>query len=210
MRGTVTLTGKNTNVTGDPVTKEFTIGKAAQTIAASNQTKTFGAKAFALGAKLTAGDGKLTYKSGNTKVATVNATSGKITIKGAGTAKITVTAKATDNYKAATKTITVKVNKAANPMTVKPKTATVKSAALSKKNQTLKVGKVLTVKKNKGTVTYTKKSGNKNITIAKDGKVTVKKGLKAGTYSIKVNVKAAGNANYKAATKTVTFKVVVK
>ncbi|MBQ9361299.1 MAG: hypothetical protein IJT96_09725 [Lachnospiraceae bacterium] len=85
-----------------------------------------------------------------------------------------------------------------------------KSAALSKKNQTLKVGKVLTVKKNKGTVTYTKKSGNKNITIAKNGKVTVKKGLKAGTYSIKVNVKAAGNANYKAATKTVTFKVVVK
>ena len=206
---TVTLTGKNTNVTGDPVTKEFTIGKAAQTITASNQTKTFGAKAFALGAKLTAGDGKLTYKSNKTSVAKVSS-AGKITIKGAGTAKITVTAKATDNYEAATKTITVKVNKAANPMTVKAKTATVKLTALSKKNQTLAVGKVLTVKKNKGTVTYTKKSGNKNITIAKNGKVTVKKGLKAGTYSIKVNVKAAGNANYKAATKTVTFKVVVK
>ena len=41
-----------------------------------------------------------------------------------------------------------------------------------------------------------------------NGKVTVKKGLKKGTY--KVKVKAAGNKNYKAATKTVTFKIKVK
>ena len=43
-----------------------------------------------------------------------------------------------------------------------------------------------------------------------NGKVTVKKGLKKGTYKVKVKVKAAGNKNYKAATKTVTFKINVK
>ena len=96
-------------------------------------------------------------------------------------------------------------------MTVKAKTAKVSYKSLSKKAQTLKVGKVLTVSKKQGTVTYAKSSGNKNITINKTtGKVTVKKGLKKGTYSIKVKVTAAGNANYKKLTKTVTLKVQVK
>ena len=42
------------------------------------------------------------------------------------------------------------------------------------------------------------------------GKVTVKKKLKKGTYKIKVKVTAAGNSNYKALTRTVTFKIKVK
>ena len=43
-----------------------------------------------------------------------------------------------------------------------------------------------------------------------NGKVTVKKSLKKGTYKVKVKVKAAGNTNYKpSAVKTVTsaFKI---
>ena len=62
----------------------------------------------------------------------------------------------------------------------------------------------------KGTVTYTKKSGSKKITVSKAGKVTVKKGLAKGTYKVKVKVKAAGNTNYKAKTKIVTFTIKVK
>ena len=67
-------------------------------------------------------------------------------------------------------------------------------------------------KKGQGRLTYTKASGSKKITISKTtGKVTVKKGLKKGTYKIKVKVKAAGNTNYKAsAAQSVTFKVKVK
>lgn len=42
------------------------------------------------------------------------------------------------------------------------------------------------------------------------GKVTVKKGTKAGTYSCKASVTAAGDATYKSATKTVAVKVTVK
>ena len=46
----------------------------------------------------------------------------------------------------------------------------------------------------------------------KTGMVTIQKNkkMKKGTYTVKVKVKAAGNANYKAsAVKTVTFKVKV-
>ena len=56
-----------------------------------------------------------------------------------------------------------------------------------------------------------KYNGNSKITIAKStGKVTVKKGLKKGTYKVKVKVKAAGTSNYNALTKTVTFTIKVK
>jgi len=118
----------------------------------------------------------------------------------------------------AAKTIKWKINKAANPLTIKAKTATVKGSTKGKKG-TLKKTKKLAVtkvikftKQGQGTMTYTKAGGNKKITInKKTGKVTVTKGLKKGTYQVKVKVKAGGNANYKAsAVKAVTFKVIVK
>ncbi|MBQ6582647.1 MAG: hypothetical protein IJH77_02335 [Mogibacterium sp.] len=61
-------------------------------------------------------------------------------------------------------------------------------------------------------MTYSKVSGSSAVTInATTGTVTVKKGLKKGTYRVKVRVKAAGNANYTAsAVKEVTFAIVVK
>ena len=67
-------------------------------------------------------------------------------------------------------------------------------------------------KKGQGTLTYVKSSGNKKITInKKTGKVTVAKGLKKGTYVVKVKIKAAGNANYAAsAYKTVKVKILIK
>ena len=41
-------------------------------------------------------------------------------------------------------------------------------------------------------------------------KVTVKKGLKKGTYKVKVKVTAPGDSNYKKAVKQTTFKIRVK
>ena len=57
-----------------------------------------------------------------------------------------------------------------------------------------------------------KKSFRKYFRInGKTGKVTVKKGLKKGTYKVKAGVRAAGNDSYDAAAwKIVTFKVKVK
>lgn len=108
--------------------------------------------------------------------------------------------------------LTLLFPKGANPMSVKPKTASVNFKKLQKKNQTLKVSKVLDFKKKgQGTITYIKLSGNKKIKIdKKTGKVTVKKGLKKNTYKVKVKIKAAGNDNYLPGEVKVTYKVKVK
>ena len=60
----------------------------------------------------TGAKGSLTYKSSDTAIATVGST-GKVTAKKVGTVKITVTAAETDEYKKATKTVTIKVVPAA-------------------------------------------------------------------------------------------------
>lgn len=127
-----------------------------------------------------------------------------------GTATVIIKAKG-DRY---TGTIqkTFKITKGINTLKVKGKTATIKYSKVKKKAQTLKVAKVIKVaRKGQGKLTYAKASGNKKITInKKTGKVTVKKGLKKGTYKVKVKVTAAGNANYRQATKKVTFRIKVK
>ncbi|MDD6482320.1 MAG: metallophosphoesterase [Lachnospiraceae bacterium] len=88
----------------------YTIVKEAkkQTISVkSAYTKKVGDKAFKLNAKAKT---KLTYTSSNKKVATVDK-NGKVTIKGAGTATITVKAAASGQYKAATKKVSITVKK---------------------------------------------------------------------------------------------------
>ena len=126
----------------------------------------------------------------------------------AGTATALVTFKG--DYYEGTKALTFKINKAANTLSAKGKKPSVKAAKLKKKNQTVKRAKALAVRNAQGAVTYKKTKGNKKITVAKNGKITVKKGLKKGTYKIKVKVTAAGNSNYNKATKTVTVTVRVK
>ena len=127
----------------------------------------------------------------------------------AGKAKAIVTFRG--EYYEGVKTIPFTIKKAANPIKVSGRTAIVKYTNVKKKAQTLKRAKVLTVKSNKGPTTYTKTSGNGKIIVAKKtGKVTVKKGLKKGTYKVRVKVKAAGNGNFKAKTKYATMKIRVK
>lgn len=91
--------------------KTITINPASQKITGSTSyTKNTSSAAFTLDARLAKGDSKLSYTSDNKSVATVNSTTGKVTIKGAGTATITVTAPSTSNYKTAAYKVTVKVN----------------------------------------------------------------------------------------------------
>ena len=141
----------------------------------------------------------------------VNGTDYKISYKNnknAGTATVTITG--IGDFTGTTST-TFKINKIANPMTAKAKKSsfTVSLSKVTSAAQT--VATPITVSKAQGTVTYKKSSGSSNITVdSKTGKLTVKKGTKKGTYTVKVQVKAAGNTNYNAATKTVTLKVIVK
>lgn len=86
----------------------FQIAKANQKLTAkkTSYTKTVGAKSFSLsGVK---GYGALSYQSSDKNVVTVNK-HGKVTIKGVGTAKITVTAAGDKNHKKAKITIRIRV-----------------------------------------------------------------------------------------------------
>ena len=129
--------------------------------------------------------------------------------KNAGTYTVTITGK--NDYKG-TRKLSYKIVKAANPLKVKGLTATVKYSKVKKKAQIIAVSKVLSFAgKGAGKMTYRKVGGTNKITVdKKSGKITVKKGLKKGTYKIKVKIKAGGNSNYKAsAVKTVLFRIKV-
>lgn len=91
------------------VTKTFKISKAKAKITVKNTsyTKKTRSKAFSLGAKVNS-KGKLSYVSSNSKVVKVSS-NGKVTIKGKGTATITVKAAAKGNYLAATKKVKITV-----------------------------------------------------------------------------------------------------
>ena len=152
--------------------------------------------------------------------ATIHCTDGiincrHISIKSSVTKKPTYTATGVKTYKCTVcgkviKTETVAKLKKNNTLVVKAKKPTVQYTKLKKKNQVIAVKKAFTISKAQGKVSYKKASGNKKITVAKNGKITVKKGLKKGTYKIKVKVTAAGNTTYKAVTKTVTVTIKVK
>ena len=88
-------------------------------ITAKNITKTYGCKAFSIGAKSKSG-GKLTYSVADKKVVAVDK-KGKVTVKGYGQTKITITSAAKGKYPKAKKTITLTVKP------VKTKIASVKS-----------------------------------------------------------------------------------
>lgn len=84
--------------------------KSPQVISVSSvYNKTYGNKAFSLNARLTKGNGTLSFVSNAPKVAAVDARTGKVSIKDTGVATITITAAETSVFKKQTKTVTVKV-----------------------------------------------------------------------------------------------------
>lgn len=124
----------------------------------------------------------------------------------AGKATATLTGKG--KY-AGTKAVTFTIAKAVNPIKLTAKKAKVKYSVLKKKNQTIKQTAACTVSGAQGKVSWKKSSGNAKITVASNGTITVKKGLKKGTYKVGLKATAAGNTNYKAGTKTATLTIVV-
>lgn len=129
----------------------------------------------------------------------------------AGKGKITVTGK--NGYFGSAQGTFV-INKAAQ--TIGKVTPLAKTFKAKKKTKKLAKNKKFQLKAKatgdaKVKVSFTKanKVGGKKIIVSKTGKVTVKKGLKKGTYKIKVKVSKAGNKNYNAA-KTVMKTVKIK
>ena len=178
------------------------------TIKTYSKSLVFATKARTFSIGTTKAQGKVTYTPNtaakNAKITVT--TAGKVTVPKkcpVGTYTITVKAAGNSTYVAGSKTVTIKITKAANPLKIKVASKTYKRAKLSKK-KTFKIGAT----KAKGKVTYTrnKKAKKAKIKVTAKGKVTVPKKCKKGTY--KITVMAKGNTNYKAGSKTV--KIVVK
>lgn len=189
----ITITGKG-GYTGQKALS-FTI-KKAQAASKKNQAlqganafvKAYGSKPFYLRIKTT-GDGKLSYKSSNQKIAAVD-NAGKVTLKGSGKTIITVTAKATKNYNMAVKRISLTVNPK-RVVGLKAKAGN-KKMSVTWKQDVKASGYQLTYAKNSK---FTK--GKKNVMVKKNKttKHVVKKLKPKKTYYVKVRAyKKVGNA----------------
>ncbi len=198
------------NHNGASATAKLTVAKAASSISLAAQTKNYTGKALAYTGKVTKSGsaGKVTYAYYSDAKCTKSVKAANV--KAAGTYYVKATLAADANHKAATSAaVKLTIAKAAQPMAAKVVARTASFKTLKSKSVTVTVP--LSVTKAQGKLTYAKVSGDACLTINKTtGKVTVKKGTKKGTYTIKIRVSAAGNKNYKAGTKTVDCKVTVK
>lgn len=168
------IAGTPEEVVNPPMKKDNVITGISSSI-----KKTYGNKGFTLQAK---GQGAISYTSNAPNVVAVGRTDGKVSIKGCGKAIITVTAAGNDNYKPATKTITV---------TVAPKKAVI-SGVKSTAKKTIAVKWKKDAKSDGYQVQYStskKFKGAKTVDIKKNRTTStkIKKGLKAGKkYYVRV------------------------
>lgn len=156
-------------------------------------------------------DGKLIFESSDPSVATVNDT-GLVTIKGAGKTTLTIRVEETETYYGAVVDApSLDVWKAENTMAAKAKKATVYCAHSAEK-RTLTASNIA-VSKAICKVTYVNTSTDalaKRFAVNKStGKVALPKGIKVGTYVVKVKVTVAGDVNHTAGSKTVSYRIVV-
>ena len=108
------------------------------------------------------------------------------------------------------------INKASNTMTAKGKKVKIKASKLRKKTLIVKPAKSLQICTAVGDLNFKLASVNKKKfkkffkVDAGNGNVKIKKGLRKGNYKLKINIKAAGDANYLAAARQVTVTIKVK
>lgn len=113
------------------------------------------------------------------------------------------------------KTLIIKdPNKKNQALKVKAKSQKIKYSTIKKKKLTVKARDIFTISKAQGKITFSveeyDKKAQKKITLSKSGNLNIKKGLKKGTYSLRVNVYADGNKKYNFAKKTVKLIIKVK
>lgn len=161
-------------------------------------------------------------KASGSKYLSVSA-SGKVTVRkgapvGVHRAKVKVSAPAAaasgKSWAAASKTVTVKVTVGAQKVSLAKKSVAVKHAKAKRAKQTLTVA----VRTSSGKVKCVRNASDdkaaKKFKVTKSGKrakVTVPKGTKKGTYSLKLKVTAAKQAKrYAETTKVLTLKVKVR
>ena len=175
----ITVTAKETvNYKPATVKVKLTVQKNKPTLAIAKTkfTKAYGDKAFWIEAE-SEDDVDITFSSNNKKVVTVNG-EGKVSIKGCGTASITVATVADSQYDSVKKTIKI---------TVKPKKGTITSLTSKKKAQM-----VLKWKKDSKAsgyeIVYSYNGKSKKVDVKKNRttSATIKKLKRKKTYSVKI------------------------
>ena len=115
------------------------------------------------------------------------------------------------NHYAGTKTLKYMIIRAKNKIRIKPTTKTIRYSKLRNKEQTFTLNASV---KEKAETTFSAVAVSKKargyISVSKDGKVTVKKGLKKGIYTLKVKVTAKQTANFKKTSVTKKIRIIVK
>lgn len=175
----ITVTAKETvNYKPATVKVKLTVQKNKPTLAIAKTkfTKAYGDKAFWIEAE-SEDDVDIMFSSNNKKVVTVNG-EGKVSIKGCGTASITVATVADSQYDSVKKTIKI---------TVKPKKNTITSLTSKKKAQM-----VLKWKKDSKAsgyeIVYSYNGKSKKVDVKKNSttSATIKKLKRKKTYSVKI------------------------
>ncbi len=150
------------------------------------QTKTYGDAKFTIAAVGAVEGSTVTYVSNHPEIASVDAATGEVTIKGAGAAVITATAAETANHAEA---------QASYTLTVAKKAITVTPNALSK-----------IVGANDPVLTYTVSGAQNNEVPGFTGALSRAQGETAGTYAIKLGTLAlADKGTFKASNYTLQF-----
>ncbi len=187
---TAVVTGINGYSGSQNVSFNIKSAQGTPTISASDKTVNMG-ETVTMDAKVTSGAGKLTYVSSNSGVATVDATTGKVTPKAVGDVTITIQSAENANWKPAKGSAKVTVKKGTPTITVSNKSLVATSTAS------------LGAKASSGAGALSYASSNKAVvTVSSAGKLTP---VKAGTAQ--VSVTSAANANWNSVTKKVTVTV---
>ena len=157
-------------------------------------TVKYGIKPFlcALSEKTT--DGTITYSSSNPKAAVVDPATGKVTIKGGGTAAIMAYAAKGTNYTAGSTFCTIKVTKRSN---------TIKASNI-RRTWYAKARKISINAKVYGKAPLKYSSSSKSVKVDKKGRITIAAKF---TGSARITIRSSATAGYNAATKSITVTV---
>ena len=193
---TITATAAATsNYNSASATYSLTVSRSAITISFDNTaiTKTYGDSKFT-NVATTISDGAITYSSNNTAVATINSTTGEVTIAGAGNATITASVSATANYEAASTTYSLTINKATP-------TVSFTNTAVSKVYGDAKFTNTATATSD-GTISYQSNNTNVATVDGSTGEITI-----VGVGSAAITAVVAATNNYNSASTTFTLSV---
>lgn len=195
--GTTTITVKaaaTENVESASKSFTLTVTKPQQTVTSrfTKFNKTVGSPDFRITGVTTDGDGKISFESSDKSVASVTS-GGKVSVKGVGTAIITIKASETENYGEGIRRVTVKVTKAAQTVTT--------SYTKYKRKELDKMFNINAKTDGDGEITYTS-SDETVASVDTKGRVTV-----VGPGTAEITATASETAKFGTGQKIVTLTV---